>query len=133
MNKLQRLLLVGALTFSLIGCKEYKREYSEIKHENAIVSLHKYVPERTNIDLDFDDDGISASIDTDPAEYNIEFKGKIIFKLNNKQVFDRFQLEDLVDVSYREIHGKTYGRDGKTRYLEKDEIVENEFVDAQKR
>jgi len=130
MNKLQRLLLVGALTFSLIGCKEYKREYSEVKNENAIVSLHKYVPERTNIDFDFDGE---ISIDTDPAEYNIEFKGKIIFKLNNKQVFDRFQLEDLVDVSYREIHGKTYGRDGKTRYLEKDEIVGNEFVNAQKR
>jgi len=133
MNSLQKIILVGALTFSLFGCKEYRREYSEIKHENAIVSLHKYVPESTSLDFDLDDEGISVSIDTNPAEYNIEFKGKIIFKLNNKQVFDRFQLEDLVEVSYKEIHGKTYGRDGKTRYLESDEIVGNEFVDAKKR
>jgi hypothetical protein len=132
MKTLQRLLLVGlsTLVLSLPGCKEYKIEYSDVKHENAIVSLHEYFPENTSIDFGFDG---KMSINTNPAEYNIEFKGKIIFKLNNKQVFDRFQLEDLVEVSYKEIHGKTYGRDGKTRYLESDEIVGNEFVDAKKR
>ena len=36
------------------------------------------------------DDGISTSIDTDPAEYNINFKGKIDFKLNDQKFLTDF-------------------------------------------
>ena len=132
MKNLQRLVLVGlsTLVFSF-GCKDYRIEYSEVKHETARVTLHEYVPESTSLSFDIDmDGGISNSIDTDPEEYNITFKGKIDFELDNKEIFDRFKLEDKADVSYKEKHGKTYDRDGKTRYLKKDEIVGNEFVDA---
>ena len=129
MKTLQRLILVGlsTLVLSLSGCKEYEIEYSEVKRETARVTLHEYIPESTSIDFGFDG---KMSINTDPEEYNISFDWNIDFKLDNKKIFDRFKLEDRADVSYREMHGKTYGHDGKTKYLEKDKIIRNEFVDA---
>lgn len=137
MKNLQRLALVGlsTLILSLSGCKEYKIEYSEIKHETARVSLQEYVPESTNMSRNVDSEGdVSFSVDTDPTEYNIAFKGKIDFKLDNKEIFDRFKLEDKADVSYTEVYWAVYDKfkdDGiERRKLLERKFLENKFVDA---
>lgn len=134
MNKLQRRLGIGLLALGLLaGCREYKREYSEIKHEDAVVSKMNYTKGHNNLEIvwKFYEERLELRNVYHPEKNEIAFDGKVDFELDDRIIFDRFEkVGDSADVSYKEIHWKTYNYDGKTRYLEKDDIQGYEFVDA---
>ena len=128
MNRLQRLLGIGAIALATItGCKEYRTEYSEIKHGNASVELHYHRPYMHV-------GGGRLFIRSHPAQYHVKFSGDVNFEINNKNIFNRFKdKSSLVDVSYREIYFSVYDdtdRDGQKELIKR-KLQGYEFVDAQ--
>lgn len=63
----------------------------------------------------------------------ITFSGKINFNLDNKEVYNKFNLGDSAEVSYREIYLTTFDdldKDGKKEQIGK--VLEGyQFIDAQ--
>ncbi len=155
MKNITKILGIGILAVASLGigaCSEYKTEYSEIKHETAIVTLHKYVPEKTETDIGvsitnheggfgfgtngfgYGLGGMNVVTGTTPEKYEVVFSGKVDFEVDNKEIFDRFKLEDKADVSYQEVYGAVYEYNEDT--IEKEKLLErkfleNKFVDAQ--
>ena len=129
MNKIKKLLYVGAaaLSLSLAGCIEdgnAEREYFDrIGYTTAVVVSRDYVPTETK----------SKFAITDPG-YNLTFQGdKIRFKVKNLDLFNKFKINDEVNIKYLEKCISTYkdmDRDGKKELLET-RVVNKEFLDAQ--
>ena len=149
MNKLQRLLGIGAIglaTMGLGGCNNWSKiEYSSIKHENAVVVSKNHIPSETRSTVGiaitnskggfgigangagFGIGGLNFSSETDPEQNYITFDGNIDFRLNNKKLFNSFNLGDLVDISYTEEYKAFYDLGDLIRR----EFRGYEFVDAQ--
>ena len=127
MNKLLRLL--GVCTIALVtlsGCREYRTEYSEVKHESAHISGKRYDPGTSGIILP--DSGAFF-----PRKYWITFDGNIDFNVNNKNLYNKFNQGDLADVSYREMYKSIYddiNKDGQKELLKR-ELDGYKFIDAQ--
>jgi hypothetical protein len=123
------ILLLTGLGVLLSGCIEKRIEYSDIRHEDAIVAekQHKDANHSPHPVFDY------------PEQNLIFFDGAIDFIIDNKEVYNKFNEGDKADISYREKYRysnrKTYRLyDNRTYRLEKVLLKEPEypeFVDAQ--
>jgi len=134
MNKLQRLLGVGAIALaSITGCK-YQTEYSKIKHEIATVTLREHQDATNSIGFGVAIGNPGAGLAMSHGErYYIFFDGEIDFEINNKDIFNRFNKGDSAYITYKEIdllRFKNVSRGG-IRKLFKKAFFDYEFVDAQ--
>ncbi len=150
MKNLLRVLGLGVLL--LTGCKKYKIE-ENIKQETAVVSYKKTPSHLSYIDVDlaltnkdggfgvgingigFGIGGYNFSFEKKHEEYNITFDGAIDFILNNKEIFDRFNVGDTADVTYLEKYLSIYDdldKDG-TKEMVKRALLTPQFIDAQLR
>jgi len=134
----------------VLGCsgRETRREVSDILHEDAIVVDVVYTPSRHGSGaglgptIDFDGNiGISfSSVSVNiPEKYAVVFKcehGKFISAgtdARHKELWERLQEGQDVDVTYREIFESTYediDKDGK-KDLIKRKLIAYDFLDAQ--
>ena len=89
----------------ILGCTpiETKFQYSEVKHDLAIVSKQK-IPARSDVWIVPVDEGCIPIID-DTSEKNIvKFLGsKTQFETNSLELYNRFREGDSVEVSYQEV------------------------------
>ena len=125
MKNLKRILFGGLMLLGLAGCKEYKTEYSDVKHEDALVSYKKH---RNSYIAQLNEQRTYH-----PEEYEIVFDGKIRFVLDNKEMFKRFNSNDQADVSYREKYRLILddtNKDGTNELIQKN-FMDAEFIDAQ--
>lgn len=142
MNKLQKSL--GITTISILGIlavgyfskfrKEYKIEYSEVKHKEAIVVYRKYTPEYYETKV-MPIGGMIGGMPVTmlvPIKHYYPAKYDIIFKANNKQIFKKFKMNDLAEVSYREKYKSIYDdtNGDNIKELIKKEFIKYEFIDA---
>jgi hypothetical protein len=149
------LLLAG--TIGLLSCTEEKIEYSNILHENAVVTNKVYTPKHSEenfrpvlIPLG---DGIlgmnskggvgvmnSTTFDSEkiPEEYGVIIKSQTkTFKekgpgIKYKNLYNKLEKGQKVDVSYKEIYRAFYkdiNKDGKKELVKKT-LVDTEFLDA---
>ncbi len=131
MNKLQKILGIGAIVLSLTGCRETE-EYSEIKHENAVVSYRQYRKAHTYRSMIL----VRAIIPITrhyPERWYINFDGNIDFEVDNKEIYNRFDnTGDVADISYKEFHASIYNtnKNGKEELIWRGRSI-YEFVDAQ--
>jgi len=135
MNLLKKLLCVGALSLSLTGCMEQQYENS-INHIKTRVTHKDYTSEVKIMGLGIDWElNLVLEEKTIPERYDITFFGdQMEFKVNDKKLFDRFELNDTADVSYRESRMLTYydlDKDGKKELIQ-NEIIQNKFIDAER-
>ncbi len=152
MKTLNKILFGGLTLLGLVSCREYKTEYSDVKHENAIVSSKNYIPSKSKIEvglilnptilnpnltmsgkLGYTFGGFTFAKKNSPAKYEIAFDGKIRFELDDRIMFDRFHSNDQADVSYRELYSLIYddtNNDG-TNELVQRFFMDAEFIDAQ--
>lgn len=84
-------LILAAGLVGLIAYDKYNRRESEIRYEDAKVVSKRYAPSH-----------LVPPVALFPEKYDIVFDGEIDFKINNKQVYDRFKEGDLVSLSYKE-------------------------------
>lgn len=137
MKNLKRILGTGLMLLGLAGCKEFEMKYSNIKHENAIVSYKKFsapytIGELKPVKTSTGEVLVVMPVDY-PAKYEIAFDGKIRFELDDRVMFDRFHSNDQADVSYRELYSLIYddtNNDG-TNELVQRFFMDAEFLDAQ--
>ncbi len=131
-NKATTHLLLAGLTVGLVtGCdrKEIQTELSDILHEDAkvISTDHKkrfFQPIMIGKMLS----GISH-----PAVYKVTFDGEVDFEIDNKEIYDRFNRGDIVDVLYRKSYQLTFedlNKDGKKEQISRI-LTGYEFLDAQ--
>ena len=111
MNKLQKALGIGisALTFGILGCREVKQGYSNIKYEEAVVSAMEYVPPEAVYQKMY------------PEQWNIKFEGHVNFHLNNEEIFKKFKKGDIADIFYFGVYEDVYDdidKDGKNELVE---------------
>ncbi len=102
------------------GCKEHRTEYSEPKHQEAVVGYKYFSPSRMK----------GAGI---LRNFYIRFEGPVDFEVYDSKIYERFNEKDKADVSYREVFKSTWDDtdgDGKKELLEK-KLVKYEFIDAQ--
>lgn len=104
MNKILTCGLASILSLSLIGCKEYRTEYSEIKHENAVVS-NQYHRNSYMYPLRV---GKITTIQTMPAVYRTDFDGNIDFSVHGSKIYNSVSEGDSVDLTYREVYRAVY-------------------------
>lgn len=127
----------------LSGCQEYRTEYSETKHEEAVVTSKKHMSEDDQLGTGLVlgtamgdiGSGLCLGVAMSDDEHNyITFKGSnVVFKRDSKKLFRRFNLNDVTDVTYKRRYETTYddiNNDGKK------EIVNRtskgyKFLDAQ--
>ena len=130
MKTLNKILLLGtaALSLSLAGCKEHRDTISYFKNEKAEVDK-KYVPSHTEIKSIPVYNGRTVSINsmsvTCAEQWNISFYGKVSFKFNNKELFEKFELGEYVKITYFEFYSDTYEDRNKDK--------EKELIDRQVR
>lgn len=136
MNKLLRLLGISAVALAVIaGCKEYRTEYSEVKHENAIVTSKDPGGNFIGFGASIGNPGLGMLM-SDHKE--ITFDGDIDFRvdlknINRQGLYDIFNVGDLADVTYRNRFLSAYNglnKDGQKELIEK-RFIEHEFIDAQ--
>lgn len=156
MNKLQRILFSGAISLPLIfgGCDfirslpETRTEYSDILHEDAKVVDVVYTPSRhgsgvgPSFGMTSEGDaaiGIAITSVSIPQKYAVVFKcqhGKFISEgedKRHKDLWERLQEGQDVDVTYKEIYEATYidiNKDGKKELRER-KLIKYDFLDAQ--
>lgn len=115
MNRLQKILSVGAILLTVGACKEYVTEYSKIKHEDAEV-----VNRITGFNYPLN------------SYYNTTFRGKIYFVIDDREIYNRFNLNDSADVNYREVYRTTLedtDKDGKKEVIDR-KFIGYQFIDA---
>lgn len=138
MKSLRGILFGGLMLLGLTGCKEFEIKYSDIKHEDAIVSYKNFTAPYTIGELKPVKTSSGQEILTPtrvdyPAKYEIAFDGKIRFELDDRVMFDRFHSNDQADVSYRELYSLIYddtNNDGTNELIQKF-FMDAEFIDAQ--
>lgn len=126
MKKLASIFFAGLLFLS--GCKRYELEHSRIKKENAIVTERYYIPESCTI---FPTDGGCIPVFDGPS-YNIYFNGEIDFLINDKEIFNRFNIRDSANITYREYKSRGYNFFGPFETKSGD-FYWYEFIDAKKK
>ncbi|VVB82646.1 Uncharacterised protein [uncultured archaeon] len=136
MNKLQNILgTIGLVsTLGLMGCREFKIEYSPVLHEDAIVSEKNFSAPYTIAELKTNQNGIVKPVQVDyPAKYEIAFDGKIRFELDDWLMFNKFKTNDQADVSYIEKYALIYDdiNNDRTNELTEKYFMDAEFIDAQ--
>ncbi|MGV8151702.1 MAG: hypothetical protein ACP5OG_01350 [Candidatus Nanoarchaeia archaeon] len=136
MSKLKQALgyiAAGIILAGISGCKEYKTEYSDVKNYDATVTKKEHKDSWTQIiPISTGKVTILAPV-AHPEQNHITFKGNLEFILDNKELFERFDLNDKAEVSYKEVYNSVYDdkdKDG-NKELIKREITKYEFVDAQ--
>lgn len=143
-------LMAGLALIPLTGCeesrivfkREFKRELSDIIYEQAVVTSKKHSPEEdyTYLGIAVGNSindlptglGLAAAMHQDEKNY-ITFTGqKVTFDINNKEIFNRFELNDPAEISYKEIYSATYedlDNDGEKDLVEKT-LEGYKFLDA---
>ncbi len=142
MKTLSKIALTGATLLALAGCKETKTESSDLLYEDAIVSDVVYSPSKhgsgvgPTIDLTGEGGmGIAFTSVSVPEKYAVVFKcqhGKFIVEGETpeyKELWNRFEEGDSVNVSYKEIYKSVYEND---RLIERT-LTAYDFLDAQKK
>ncbi len=121
MNKLQKFLGIGVLALGLAGCKEQTidYEYSNIKHERAVVT---YKNESRGLRW-------IGRMSYLYERYEITFKGKIEFELEDEEMYGKFNSNDIADVSYREVYTSLSTYDD-TNNSGTNCLIEKKFVDS---
>lgn len=102
LSGLKRLLVAGSLF--LAGCGETIVS-PEAYHDDAVV-----VSKRHTSSSKITIGKMSVTI---PETNNIKFKGEREFEVNNKRVYDRFNMGDRADVSYTQVKDN---EDGNLKY-----------------
>lgn len=119
-NRLALILFTGLLG----GCDENIKEYSEIKHKEAIVTSHR----DSWIQL------VDQNFITHPDMYIMTSINKgIEFRVEDIKFLNRFRLNDSVEVGYREVYNSRYkniDKDGKKELIER-RLIGYEFLNAQ--
>lgn len=131
MKTLNKLLCVGAVALSLglAGCTEYRNTISNFKSEKAEVGKKEYVPNRSGIvsipSFNGNNFSIQPAAVASPEEWNISFYGKVSFKFNNKEIFEKFELGEDVKITYLEYYYDAYEDKDKDR---KKELVDRQIT-----
>jgi hypothetical protein len=146
------LALAGTIALSSCG----KREYSEVKHEEGIVTEMNYIPAHIEESLSpvlipIGDSGLGMSAEGDigirgsvtnheeevPDSYEVKIKTENkTFNLNNsgdaERVYNKLKPHQRVDVSYKEVYRAFYRDTNKDRKKEliKRKIIDYKFLDA---
>ena len=138
------LFLAG--TIGLLGCMQVKTEYSESVNSIGTIIEKKYVEEQYLNPID----NINPMKDLDPAfdlkkgriatkqneKFNVSIATEVgIFTLNNKDFFNKVEVNSFVEVSYREKFRSAYkdiDKDGKKDLVEKISVG-YDLLDAQPR
>ncbi|HIG94074.1 MAG: hypothetical protein QT05_C0030G0012 [archaeon GW2011_AR13] len=132
------IILAGTIGIGLTGCKEVKKEISNVLHEDAIVITKIYTPSRHDTDIelkamnlvgegagsismDYDgdlgigiEDGLQISFSEVPEKYGVVFKcqhGTFTSQGSDerhKELYRKLQNNQEVDVTYKEIYRTTY-------------------------
>lgn len=131
------ILATGVAATVLAGCKDTKTELSEILHDEATIESKQYVvhpdDDQFNWGIVFGSPS-AAVILSEYKHYYIVFQSKKIrFNVYNKELFNRFNTNDIADVTYREVYRLTYDDidgDGKTDLVNK-VLTDYKFLDAQ--
>jgi hypothetical protein len=149
--------LLGILTLS--GCDSYRSERSPVLHEDARVAAKIHSPSRHNTDIGFTaiklggsfgmdyggnfglriGNGMQLSSTSIPEKYGILFEcqhGNFTSQGSDerhKNLYNRLQTNDIVDVTYRElyeVHYSDVNNDGKQEVVER-KMYAMDFLDAQ--
>lgn len=131
----------GLTAILLVGCKEIKEEVTEILHEEAIVTYKQSESGRNNLiagmvvgrALDKPSQGLALGIATSKKKRNyITFTcKKANITLDDKNLFNRFNTNDVVDIFYQERYLSTYedtNGDGKKELIGRVELS-SRFLD----
>ncbi|MEK6833505.1 MAG: hypothetical protein AABY32_05660 [Nanoarchaeota archaeon] len=156
MKKTLAKLLIAGMVGITVGCSEMRKEYSDIKHEEGIVTEWKYTPEQgggngsptiVNVggNLGIGTGGIgmgaggmtfSPGYSSDEYRVTIESKDKTYFEHGDKEVYknlyNKLKKGQKVDVSYKEVYNAFYkdiNKDGEKELVKKIKI-DHKFVDA---
>jgi len=123
-------LILAGLVGILSGCSG-EREYSEIKHEEAVVTNMETHSSYSSISII----GPVISVISGSTRYETNFNGKVNFEINDEAIFNRFHMNDKVDVSFREVYSISYAdldKDGKKEVVKR-ELLKFEFLNAVKK
>jgi len=120
--------LVIAASLAIAGCKERKRELSDIVYETATVHK-KYISKK--------DDAFQKSLvygnwalGMGEEQHWVRFKGQpASFRFNNKKLFEKFEEGEQAKVGYKEVYIAVYD---KGILLLKRTLVDYKFVSAEK-
>jgi len=104
MNKLIPYGLTLILSLSMFGCKDRRTEYSKLKHENAVVTA-QYHRNSSMYPMRI---GKVTTMHHRPAINRTTFDGNIDFKINDRAIFERLDINDSVDLTYREVYRAVY-------------------------
>lgn len=156
MKKTLKTLLIIGMVGITVACSEMKKEYSDVKHEDGIVTEWKYTPEHSDMNtsptmvkvgdnLGIGTRGIgmnaggmtfSPGYFSDEYRVTIESKDKTYFEHGDKEIYknlyNKLEKGQKVDVSYKEVYNAFYkdiNKDGKKELVKKIKIGK-EFVDA---
>jgi hypothetical protein len=143
MKTLAKILGIGMLGLALVGCgdKSIICE-SPVIHERVKVLEKRYIPAEDElgsgiaIGLCMKNLPIGIALGSAMSrdeEYLIKFRGeKIDLSVKNKAIYERFNSNNVVDVSYKEIcrFNYTKNKDGKYELASK-KVLDYKVIDAQ--
>jgi len=126
------ILAVGLFASLVSGCKETRKELSDLLHEDArVMSMEHHSSWIQLMPMQVGEVTTMMTI-VHPERNEIKFEGKVNFELNNKQIYGRFNKDDSADVSYREEYELTFedlDKDGVKEQTGK-VLMDYKFVDA---
>jgi hypothetical protein len=124
-RKVAPFLFATGLTTSLLGgCSEYK--YSSLLHEKAIVTDKRHI----DTHLSPIPTGKSIILMPTPEVNQIKFDGEIDFEINNRDIYNKLDKGDLVNLYYKEKYNIKF-LPFKEKKVRKIELIGYEFIDAQ--
>ena len=148
-TRLINYLLALGLGISTIGCREIKKEYSDVLHEDGKVADVVYTPSRHGSGVSpqindlLSDDGPTFGIQVTnidiPEVYAVVFKcqhGKFIIEGTTKRyrdLWEKLSEDQEVDITFRELYKSVYediDKDGQ-RDLVSRTLIKYDFIDAQ--
>jgi hypothetical protein len=142
-NKLAKLLLAGTMGLGILGCSEYRTEYSDLLHEDAIVTYKSDASQHSTLNA-YPTEGtggvgipMGGGISIIPGyqesgpEVIIESEDKT-FVEHNPDLCNKLEQGQKVDVSYQEVYRAFYKdtNDDKEKELVKRKLIDYKFLDA---
>jgi hypothetical protein len=145
MKNLAKLLLLGTIGLGVLGCTKIKREYSEVMHEDGVVTDMNYTPGyinewESNQTIQVGDIPVVVGTETHrvwvPAKYRVKIEAENKkFRLGGsraEKVYNKLEENQKVDVSYQEVYRAFYKdiHNNNEKELVKRKLISYKFLDA---